>query len=159
MDLHLAPEDLPLAVPALQTVHIGGADDLADVFPRQHPYAVDVTDRAGAVRTVELNAQIRRQVVAFPPGGPEYVVNGPMDAIVTLEGAEWGADIAVGCLVAALGIFVLATELPLMQELLRRNSLSIGRWLALAATASVVSFAMELYQRVRRGKPASRSFP
>lgn len=95
MDLHLAPQDLPLAAPALQTVYIGGADDLADVFPRQHPYAVDVTDRAGAVRTVELNAQIRRQVVAFPPGGPEYVVNGPMDAIVTLEGAEWGADIPV----------------------------------------------------------------
>ena len=62
-------------------------------------------------------------------------------------------------MLVAFGIFVLATELPLMQELLRTNSLSIGNWLALGAIASVVFVAMELYKRRRREKPASRSFP
>jgi len=54
----------------------------------------------------------------------------------------------------AFGIFVLATELPLLQELLRTNSLTIGSWLALGAIASVVIVAMEIYKRVRRDKPA-----
>lgn len=61
----------------------------------------------------------------------------------------------VGMLVA-FGIFVLATEIPLMQELLRTSPLSIGRWLALGAIASVVFVVMELYKRVRREKPAAR---
>jgi magnesium-transporting ATPase (P-type) len=59
----------------------------------------------------------------------------------------------VGMLVA-FGIYVLATEMPLMQELLRTNSLSLERWLILGGIASVIIVVMEFYKWLRRERPA-----
>ena len=59
----------------------------------------------------------------------------------------------IGMLVA-FAMFVAATELPLLQGLLRTNPLSIAQWLRLGAIASVAIIVMELYKRVRSRRQA-----
>lgn len=53
-------------------------------------------------------------------------------------------------MVVAFGLYVLATELPFLQDLLRTQSLPLQMWLMLAVIASVVLVVMELYKWVQR---------
>ena len=55
----------------------------------------------------------------------------------------------VGMLIA-FGFYVLATQIPLMQSLLRTSPLPIERWLVLGGVASVIIIVMEIYKWVRR---------
>jgi P-type Ca2+ transporter type 2C len=55
----------------------------------------------------------------------------------------------IGMLVA-FGLYVLATELPFLQGLLRTQSLPLQTWLTLAALASVVLVVMEIYKLVQK---------
>lgn len=55
----------------------------------------------------------------------------------------------VGMLIAFC-LYVLATQIPLMQSLLRTSPLLIERWLVLGGIASVVIIVMEIYKWVRR---------
>ncbi|MFH1008284.1 MAG: HAD-IC family P-type ATPase [Candidatus Latescibacterota bacterium] len=55
----------------------------------------------------------------------------------------------VGMLIA-FGLYVLATQIPLMQSLLRTSPLPIERWLVLGGVASVIIIVMEIYKWVRR---------
>lgn len=49
-------------------------------------------------------------------------------------------------ILAALGVHILATELPLLQSILRTESLPIQYWLAYAAAAVIILMALELYK-------------
>ncbi|MFN3983681.1 MAG: hypothetical protein ACK4SA_25210, partial [Caldilinea sp.] len=49
----------------------------------------------------------------------------------------------------AFVIYVLATELPLLQELLRTESMPLQTWLLFGVTASVVIIAMETYKWIQ----------
>ncbi len=49
----------------------------------------------------------------------------------------------------AFAVYVLATELPLLQELLRTQSMPLQTWLTFGAIASVVIFAMEIYKWIQ----------
>jgi magnesium-transporting ATPase (P-type) len=55
----------------------------------------------------------------------------------------------VGMLIA-FGFYVLATQIPLMQSILRTSPLPIERWLVLGGVASVIIIVMEIYKWVRR---------
>lgn len=57
--------------------------------------------------------------------------------------------LAVGMLVA-LGLHILATEVPFLQGLLRTESLPWQTWLTLFALASVVLVVMEIYKAVQK---------
>ena len=62
--------------------------------------------------------------------------------------------LAIGMLVA-LGLHILATEVPLLQALLRTESLPWQTWLILFVLASVVLVVMEIYKAIqKRHQPA-----
>jgi len=57
--------------------------------------------------------------------------------------------LAIGMLVA-LGLHILATEVPFLQSLLRTESLTWQTWLILFALASVVLVVMEIYKAIQK---------
>ncbi len=57
--------------------------------------------------------------------------------------------LAIGMLVA-LGLHILATEVPFMQSLLRLQPIAPVEWLVMAVLASIVLWVMEIYKAVQR---------
>jgi magnesium-transporting ATPase (P-type) len=56
---------------------------------------------------------------------------------------------------AALGIHILATEVPFLQSLLEVHSMPLELWAILAVIASSVLIVMEIYKRLSKDRPAA----
>ncbi|KPL83385.1 ATPase [Thermanaerothrix daxensis] len=61
--------------------------------------------------------------------------------------------LAIG-MVVALGLHVVATEVPLLQSLLRLSSIPLTQWLVMGVLASIVLWVVEVYKAIQRRRTA-----
>ncbi len=61
--------------------------------------------------------------------------------------------LAIG-MVVALGLHILATEVPLLQSLLRLPSIPLTQWLVMGVLASIVLWVVEVYKAIQRRRTA-----
>ena len=92
MDGDLPFRDPPDTVTARVAVFVGRADEGGLGAVCQQPHAVHVAEPAGAIGPGALHHQIRCHVLRLRPGGPKYLVDRLVNAIVTGKIAEGWAD-------------------------------------------------------------------
>lgn len=92
MDGDLPLGDPPDTVASRVAVFVSRADEGGLGAVCQQPHAVHVAEPAGAIGPGELHHQIRCHVLRLRPGGPKYLVDRLVNAIVTGKIAEGWAD-------------------------------------------------------------------